>query len=571
MTRLLRITLALALLAASTVIYAETSITIEISGIIGKPLKNVQERLKTEQHSYGDNLTDAKIHAFYQTAPANIKKALEPYGLFKASVHSELSNKHHLWTMRFDITPGPMLQITDLNVSVSGPGKNNPELKKFLADFPIQKGQPLFTEQYDKAKEGLFQIANSQGYLTSKLVKKEIQINLKNNTARIILRMDTGPRYYFGRVTFSPNPFAERFLQRFIPFTENEPFSSARLTALQQDMANSGYFQSIIVNPAVDQADHFHVPIHIEVKARKSQQYNAGIGYGTFTGPRTTVGVDLRHLTDTGQHMNAQIKYSTVLKGFAAKYYIPGKNPVTDRYVIGANIQQFLPKNGRSVSKTFAGGYIKKSDEWQHSLMLNYLTELYKIENEQSRSSQILYPNFSISRIKTDNPIYTRFGSSLNMIMQGSSKNIFSTTSFIQTEIKGKYIFSPATASRVILRGDIGYTVVKDLKKLPLTLNFFAGGLDSVRGYPYSGLGPGRYLEVASVEYQHRIIDNWSAAVFFDAGMATNHFNSSLKKSEGVGIIYHSLIGPIKLYLAHAESAPPVKRLDIEFSIGPDF
>ena len=162
MTQFLRITVAFILLVASTVTFAKTSMTIEITGIIGKPLKNVQERLKTEQQSYGNNLTATKIHAFYQTAPANIQKALEPYGLFKTSIHSELSNKHHLWTMRFDITPGPMLQITEVDVRVSGPGKNDPELKKFLADFPLQEGQPLFTEQYDKAKEGLFQIAKDR-------------------------------------------------------------------------------------------------------------------------------------------------------------------------------------------------------------------------------------------------------------------------------------------------------------------------------------------------------------------------------------------------------------------------
>ncbi len=77
--------------------------------------------------------------------------------------------------------------------------------------------------------------------------------------------------------------------------------------------------------------------------------------------------------------------------------------------------------------------------------------------------------------------------------------------------------FSPTDDSRVILRTDLGYTAVHDFNDLPLSLRFYAGGSQSVRGYEYQALGlpdGGRYLVVGSAEYQHQIYGNWNAAVF---------------------------------------------------------
>ncbi len=136
--------------------------------------------------------------------------------------------------------------------------------------------------------------------------------------------------------------------------------------------------------------------------------------------------------------------------------------------------------------------------------------------------------------------------------------------------MKGKYIFSPTNNSRVIFRGDWGYTVVDNLNQLPLSMRYFAGGIGSVRGYPYSSIGPGKYLQVGSAEFQHKIIGDWHGAVFYDVGNASNEFNSNFKRGDGLGLIYQSFIGPIKLYVGRGLSNPG-KPLTVEFSIGPDF
>lgn len=544
--------------SAST--FAADKIQFEIKGISGAALKNVRTRLETAE------LTAIDKKDFVAHASDDIRKALEPYGYFKAQIDFKI-NEH---TAIVTIQPGPALTIADVDIKITGAGKDAPELKKFLANFPLKPGKVLVTAKYDKAKEELFQIANDQGYLKATLEKKEIRINRKTNTASIKLYFNTGMRYYFGHVFFGPSPFAPDFLQRFVSFDQNEPFSSEKLIKFQQDLRSSRYFRDVEATPAFDQANHDHIPIQVAVTPQKSQRYDAGIGYGTYTGARFTLGTEFRRVTQTGQHFNAQLKLSSVLSGLTAKYYIPGNNPITDQYMIGANIQYFAPKNGTSFSQTLSASYDKKFPDWQRSISLNYLNERYRVIDKPTHISQIFYPSLNLSRVKADNMIYPRLGAMLNLTLQGASQNLFSRTDFFQGEIKGKYIFSPTDASRVILRGDLGYTVVENLNQLPLSLRYFAGGLGSVRGYPYNTLGPGKYLQVGSAEIQHRIIGNWSGALFYDVGNASDTFNGEFKRGEGAGIVYRSLIGPIQLYVGRAMSKPG-KPYSIEFSIGPDF
>lgn len=551
--------------------YAGHVLQVKISGLTGPAEQNIQDRLKVLQAAYGHDLSSAEIYDFYQKMPVNIRKALEPFGYFKATIlHQQLIDQKDQWTAYFVIDPGPALPITQVDLKLEGPGKNDPELQQFITHFPLKTGQPFQADAYEKAKNTLFQIANNQGYLQAVLTKSQVNIHLQTYKASIILHLNTGSRFYFGPITFSPTPFSNDFLERFMTFHQGDPFSSKTLLDFQQDLNKSRYFQQVIVTPDLKEAKGNQVPINVSLAVPKAKQFNIGVGYGTFTGPRLTLGTDYRRIGDSGQHFTTQIKYSSVLSGLAAKYFIPGKNPLTDQYAISADAQKFNPKNGQSFSEKFSGSYIKTLHEWQHTLSLNYLIERFRVEKNPSEVSRILYPSYSLSRIKVDNLINPHNGTLFNFNLQGSSEHIISATSFVQAEIKGKYIVSPTDLSRIILRGDLGYTMVNDLARLPLTLRFFAGGLNSVRGYDFSSIGPGRYLETASVEVQHRIYGDFSGAVFYDVGTATNHFNDVLFRGEGVGVIYNSIIGPVQLYVGKAMSKRG-KPLSVQFSIGPDF
>ena len=569
MNRLYCIIIFLVCLLQSSVAFAKQNLTFDISGVPKIARENIEERLRVEKTSYGDLSVD-DIQDLYNNAPSNIKKAMEPFGYFKATIKSQqLTHRDDQWVAHFAISPGPELLINKVAVTVVGPGRLDTELNKLITDFPLKSGQPLRTDVYDKTKDSLLQTANNEGYLDAILEQKEIRINLQTYRADIILRLNTHERFYFGLVKFSETPFSNQFLSRFVTFHEGEPFSSDKLLQLQEDLSKSHYFDQVVVTPDKTQAINHKVPINVFLNVPKAKQYNIGFGYGTFTGPRVTLGADYRRIGNSGQHFTTQLKVSKILSGLAAKYFIPGHNPMTEQYILGADVQKFNPQNGHSLSTTLSASYDKSINDWKHSISLNYLRESYQVENEPSKVSQLLYPSYTLSRVKVDNVVYPLNGTTFNFNVRGASANILSSTNFVQSEVKGKYIFSPSEVSRVILAGDLGYTVVNDLARLPLTMRYFAGGLGSVRGYAPSSIGPGRYLETASAEYQHKIYGNVSGAIFYDIGNATDHFSASFYRGTGLGIIYDSGFGPIQVYVSRGISKGG-KPISLEFSIGSD-
>lgn len=569
MKSIIRYLLICAALIGHSFVYADT-INFKLIGLNNGSLSNAMARLKLERDSYGNELTTANIQSIYQQAPNEIRKAIEPYGYFHPIIHSTLRHDNNNWLATFTINPGKILRINKIDVSIDGEGKNNKKILAVIKRLPIKVGDAFQVENYEQAKSSLLQVANEQGYIKASFATKQILLDRRLNQAAIILHLSTGERYYFGGFTFNKNNYAEKFLRRFIPVTSQDAFSSEKLIQLQQDMGSSYYFKQVNITPDFNHIENNRIPVNIDSTLPKSQAYNFGLGYGTFTGPRLTAGVNFRRITDTGQHFDAQIKLSSVLSGLAAKYYIPGKNPLTDTWTIGLNWQRFMPKNGNSNSKSMSFGYLTKYKDLQISANLNYLLERYNIVDQSYVDSKLLYPNLNLSYTKTDDILNPKFGKAFSLNLQGASEPILSSTSFLQGEIKAKYLFSPTNYNSIFLRGDIGYTLVHDIQQLPLSMRFFAGGLNSIRGFPDSSIGPGRYLQTGSIEYRNKIYGNWNAAIFYDMGNATDHYGSQLNRSDGIGVIYNSMIGPIKLYVARAESKPD-KPKSVEFSIGPEF
>jgi translocation and assembly module TamA len=542
----------------------------DIVGLQGAELKNVQDRLLIAQNEYGPKLTAAAIERFYKHAPKNIKTAIEPYGYFKAEVYSSLTHRGDQWTARFVVEPGPAMRISHVDVQIHGPGEDNAVLQKALLTFPIKAGQVFQAAKYEEAKQSLFQVANEQGYLKAVFETKTVKVNMANYNAVVIVHLETGPRFYFGRITFQQNTFSEAFLKRFLSFKPGEPFSSPKLVKFQQNLSSSNYFQEINVTPQLQDTADNQVPVVVGLTPTKSRQYNIGIGYGTFTGVRASLGANFRHLTKNGHRLDLQLKASEILKGLAAQYVIPGTNPLTDQYTIGANIQRFTPKNANSDSRSLSFGYTKTTGDWKWSPSITYLREIFNKVGMTSHTSRVIYPGFNVTHTHADDLIETHRGSKIDFTLRGASTALVSNVSFLQADLKAKYIFSPTQYSRVLVRGEFGYTTVRDLNLLPVSLQFYAGGMDSVRGFPFSYFGPGRYLKTGSIELQHRIWGKLSGAIFYDVGTADNQLNAAMGRGKGIGLIYLTPIGAAKAYFGFGNLQGKSRHTDFEFSLGPD-
>jgi translocation and assembly module TamA len=546
-------------------VYA-ASIQYDITGIQDDLRENAQKRLAVLQEK-SPQLNSA---TFIKKAVREIKLALEPYGYFYGVVNSYIIKKNNETKVIFNVTPGIALLITDIKVTLTGDGHGNPALKKFLEKFPLQKGEQFNAEKYEKTKQAFFNVLLQRGYLTPVFIEQKILIDLKKHHCTIIFVLDTGPLFYFGPVAFSSSPLSINFLQRYVPFQSGERYSSEKISTLQRNLNQSGYFKYAAVSPEVNPTESHSVPVKINILMQKKQHTDVGIGFGTDTGVRISAKNQWRYLNSKGHKFMTGIMLSSVQKSLEASYIIPGENPVTDQYNLNASLTTTNITSGSSRIEQVGVSKIKSfENNWQQSLSLNEQMEQFKFENQPEQTSRLLIPGLLWSYLKSNDTIFPTEGNRFSVNIRGSFRNPLSSNAFWQTEIQDKFIHHFTDNDRLILRGDIGYTNVKELTTFPLSLRYYAGGAQSIRGFSYQSLGPGKYLLTSSIEWQQRLHGEWYGAVFADAGNASNCLSASLERSAGVGIVWKSPVGVMELTFARVISLPG-HPFRLQFVLGPD-
>jgi translocation and assembly module TamA len=314
----------------------------------------------------------------------------------------------------------------------------------------------------------------------------------------------------------------------------------------------------------------------VNLTQKKQNRYTAGVGYGTDTGPRLKLGWDKR-FSSQGHRMSASAKLSPVLSTLSTHYIMPHFRKKEAELSFNTTLLYENTDTSKSSSINSGINYRHKRWGWDEIASLNYLYENFKISDTE-KTSKLLIPSIGWSKIVTDNPSYTTKGYRLGLNVRGAVESFITDTSFIQVNLKGKYINSFWDNGRIILRGNIGLSEVTDFDRLPTSLRYFAGGDNSIRGFDYEDLGPrdekgnvigGKHLMVGSVEYQHRITENWSLAGFFDGGNAFNKFGGEIEYGTGFGVRWLSPVGLVGIDLAVGISEPDLP-IRFHIVIGPD-
>jgi translocation and assembly module TamA len=537
-------------------------------GVSGELHNIIIERTKITQQDVPVNLTAEWVHSYQEQAIIEIKNLLAAYGYFNAKITGSISHSGATWTLTYSISPGHQLRVTHLDLQVTGEGASDNAFKKLLANFPIRQGDFVRSKFYQEAKSKLLDLAVQRGYFSAKIEKSNIIINLEKDQATVIIYFNTGPRYYFGKVTYLPSPYSTQFLQRFVPFKEGQPFHNKKILFLQENLGNSNLFQQVTVTPKPGVTNDLYVPVEVAVLPRNAYQYNLGAGFGTDTGFRGMASTQIRRINSRGHHLEAEVQASQKTDHLETSYSIPGRNPVTDLYKLSVAAEDQRLSNGKSRNEKIEGSYIRRLYGWQQNLSLSLRDEHSEpTDGRPIINSTMLLPNLNWVKTKADDPLDPNWGYQVDLNFRGASRAIISNTDFIQGLLQTKALVPISSKTRLVWKGQLGYTLIKDINQLPITLQFYTGGSQTVRGYQFQEIGPGTTLVLGSVELQQCIKGKLYATIFFDVGSVSNSLMGNLKKGVGFGVLWRSPIGALEATLAQALDNPGHPIL-LQFSMG---
>lgn len=574
MKKLVFLTIITVLSLFTTICSAKPQIKFNILGIDNSELKNeVVAQLQSVRNEI--SVCDKKaIEEFYRQVPQQINATLKLYGYFNSKVVNNVpKHKNNHWDNTFIVTLGPAMKIVAVDLVVLGEGKNDKKIQRHLRKFPLHVGDVFVVSHYNDAKRFLFDLVGNYGYATAVLIAKEVRIDLQHNTAEIVLHLDTGPRYYFGDTTFSTTVLARKFFASFLPYQPGDIYSSRKLYIFQESLSNSNFFQTVTVKPQIKTQNKEslsrQIPVKVTVIPLKAKQYNFGLGFGTDSGPRGSLGMERRYLTTTGDSFKALLRLSAVQNNLEAHYLIPGKHPSSDLYDISFIGETLDVDNGKSQGGQIGISYTTALKKWNQTIKLRLQQEHYQLTDKPYQNSTLLIPSINWSYSKSDNLVKPDRGYTINVNMQGASKYFLAKNDFFQTRIDAKYIRTFIEKVQVLLRATIGFTAVNDINNLPLSLQYYTGGTHSVRGFSYESIGPGRNLTVGSIELRQRIFGDWYLATFFDAGNANDSFLRKYSQGGGIGVVLRTSVGVFELTYAKAFSLPGSPAM-VQFSLGPD-
>lgn len=568
-----------ACLIASTAAGAAQVGSVRIVGLAPELEANARLQLSLARGGGSEpaTLSEGRLEYLLRIAPEELRASLEPFGYYDAAVDIAVARSGERVDVTATVVPGLPVSVRHLALSMDGPAREDADVAARLRAFLPQPGGVLDHRNYEASKASVARGLAEHGYFDAQLATHRVEVTRATRSADIALGWTSGARYRFGAVRFEGQPLADGVLDPLVPWKRGEPFDQARLLALQKSLAETDYFGAINLAPQPDKAVDGEVPVQVTLVPAKRSVYRAGLRYGTDAGAGVTARLERRYLNRRGHKLVLDLSLAQHERQLLAQYRIPAFAWLDGWYALTLDVREEEIDGLTSQYVNLAATRSGRWRDWDLLAGMNFKRERFDALDAQDLDyATVIYPSLWGRWKQGDDPNLPRNGRALTVELRAASRSAGSTVDFVQARAQADWIRGFGAGNRLLLRGELGATASPDFADMPPSLRFYAGGDRSVRGFGYKAIGPeqgdhvvgGRYLAVASAEFEHMFTPAWGGAVFVDAGDAfDDRFDARL--GFGAGLRWRSPIGPVRVDLAHGVGAAgDAVRLHVR--IGPD-
>jgi translocation and assembly module TamA len=512
----------------------------------------------------------------YRAADRDVREALEAVGYYDPRIETRLEFPDSgCWQAHIVVEPGEPVRVASVTIEILGNLEDEPDLRGPVDAGLAMRDKILDHGRYERTKRVLLEAARNLGYFDAKLTANEVLVAPAARRADILIRIDGGERYRFGAISVSQDVIAHELLDALVPFETGDVYRVELIGRLQRNLNSSGYFGhvGVIAEPASTDRT---VPVQIDaMPPSRRWTYGVGAGYATDTGVRLRADADNPRVNRRGHRLEVSGMTSQVRSDIDASYRIPHKDPLSDWFAFNVAVAHEDTDTQRSDISKLAAQHSYERWGWVQVDFVELNYEEFNIA-DQAGESRLVLVGSSLARVWRDEPVRPTRGLRLSGTLRGAAQTLGSDTDFVQARLAAKAIHRLTTRTRVLVRGEAGWTWKDEFSDLPPSVRYFAGGDASVRGYDYQSLGEERDGEViggsglltGSVELDWLFRERWSIAAFADTGSAYDR-EPTFSTGIGAGIRWYSPLGAVRVDIAHPLDDPS-KEWRLHVSLGPD-
>lgn len=484
----------------------------------------------------------------------------------------------------------------------------------------VQPGEVFNREKLTSSSKAIGDRLGNDGYAFAN-VNAVPEVDKEKHTVAFTFFVDPGRRVYVRRINLTGNTRTrDEVLRREMRQLESGWYAADKINRSKQRLERLNYFEEVnIETPAVPgTADQVDLNIDVTEKSTGSVMFGAGLS--SAEGVVFGVTVNQANFLGTGNRVSAQVNTGKVNTTYSLSYTDPYFTPdgvsrgfdvyrkdVDSRYLdvgsyqtssYGAGVRFGIPLNERD---TFTTG-----------LTLDYTSiDLESDSPDRYRrycdgdtsgcDNTTLRLDAGWVHDTRDNILFPNKGVLQKLTGEIGLPGL--DQEYYKINYQHTWYKDIGKSLTLMLNGEMGYGNTYGDKNFPFFKNFYAGGVNSVRGYETSAIGPRDIDSATGNDYAvggtKRVVANaelffpvpflkdskqFRLSAFLDAGSVwgdngglnvdgnCDGASDCLRYSTGVGVSWYSPFGPIKLVLAKPLNEQEGDKTEVlQFQLGSQF
>jgi len=538
--------------------------TVELTGV---KEKSVVESIKKNSALFKlkdnppENVTALQLRA--NRDMGIIKKIMNSYGYYNAKVEYRYTSENgHRITI--EVLTEQIFNITKIESNIP-------------IEYQKREGLPASVKNIINSDQFFIKELQGQGYPLAEIIDKKITANREHHSVTIKYDLLTGPIGYFDSIVFNglEKIKLEKIMEQ-ISWKKGDTFHPDLIAETIYNLEDLRLFNMVDIDYCFDEDNSNDLNVTINLIETPPRHIGIGLGYSSYYNIGTNLSWGDYNFRQRAERVSLDLDLNQKRQKGNLSYLIPHFKHANQNLILEASLdKESLDAYKANIWKLQSS--IERSIN--NDIDIAFGIQLENIRTDESDDDDPFLLIGAIYRLQ-----YNRYDSQLDP-RRGYyfEYNIFpfmNTLDVRESFVKQTSSFSyclPLNNNKTTVVGwslQAGNIMGNARQNIPAPLRFYEGTSQGLRGYKYKTVSPldsnnkptgGRSKLLANLELRQMVSKNISTVLFLDAGNvfeeSTPRLDQKILKSWGLGMRYHSPMGPVRFDLAY-----PLDRRSIDNS-----